>query len=155
MANFGQQLRIAQKIERNLKQILTVADGLAVNRSVNAAGDHLIEVTDGTWATTKAYILVKVQEMPLSTFPAQGFPVHKLLVCVEGDATARASLVDACFLGEVLARCKDMGCAIEIYLSAITVQPADQATAGGTFNAGAATSKRHIRASVDALGLGQ
>lgn len=156
MANNGQQKRIADKLKRNLDQILRQIDGLAVNHLVNAAGDHLIEVTDPSWATTDTYALIKIQESPVTgDYSTIGYPVHKIMVCVEGDAAGRGSLVDAGYLAEVLCRLKDMGCGIDLYLSATTVKPVDQATSGGTFNAGNATLKRHIRASVDTLGLGQ
>jgi hypothetical protein len=160
MANNGQQKRIAAKIKRNLDQILRQIDGLQVNLTVNAVGDHLIEVTDGSWATTETYALIKVQEMPLSSFPVQGLPVHKLLVCVEGDNATLGSVkgcaADIGYIGEIFSRLKDMGCAVEVYVTAVEVQPVDQATAEGTFNSGSASRlMRHIRASVDTLGLGQ
>jgi len=156
MANHGQQKRLADKLQRNLDQILRQVDGLQVAHLVNAAGDHLIEVSDGSWATTEVYALIKLQEMPvIGDFSTIGYPVHKVLICVEGDAAARGAMADAGYLAEVISRVKDLGCGIDIYLSATTVKPVDQATAGGSFNGGAATLKRHIRASVDTLGLGQ
>jgi hypothetical protein len=155
MANNGQQMRLANKLKRNLEQILRAQENLRVNHTTNAVGDHLVEITDPSWATTDTYALVKIQEMPLSDFPVQGFPVHKLMICVEADAAGRGTLIDAGYFAEFVCRLKDLGCAIEVYLSATTVKPADQATAAGTFNAGAATLKRHIRASVDTLGMGQ
>lgn len=154
--NPGQQKRIRDKIVRNLAQILKTTDGLTVTSSLNAVNEWDIAVAAaGAWATTTFYALIKIQEMPISSFPVTGYPVNKLMVCVEGDASVRGTLVDAGLLAEVLCRLKDLGCAVELYLSATTVQPADQATDGGTFNAGAATLKRHVRASVDTLGMGQ
>lgn len=160
MANNGQQKALANKIKRNLEQILKATDGLQVNHTVNAVGDHLIEVTDGSWATTEAYALLKIQEMPLSSFPVQGFPVHKLMICVEGDNATLGSVKgcagDIGYIAEVICRAKDLGCAIEMYVTALGTKPADQATAEGTFNSGSSSAlKRHIRASVDTLGLGQ
>lgn len=158
MVNAGQQFRIASKIERNLKQVLQAADGLQVSRSANAVGDNLIAVGGaGAWATGDVYALVKVQEIPLADYPVQGLPVHKLMICVEGDnatlANAKGSKVDAGYLAEIVARAKDMGCSIEVYVTAAGTQPADQATAGGTF--AACRLLRAIRASVDTIGLGQ
>ena len=154
--NPGQQKRLADKLKRNLLQILRAIDGLQVLESVNANGDYLITVTDGAWATADSFALIKIQEMPIvSEYPVIGLPVHKLMICVEADAAGNGTIMNLGIFGEVFARAKDLGCAIEIYTSATTVQPADQATAGGTFNAGAATLKRHIRASVDVIGLGQ
>lgn len=154
MVNSGQQMRIATKLQRNLKQVLRDVDGLVVNRTVNAVGDNLIEVTDGSWATGDKYALVKIQEIPLSTFPVQGLPVHKIMICVEADAGGNGMIMDAGMFGEIFARVKDLGCAIEVYLSANTVKPTDQATDGGNFGAGL-TAKRYIRASVDTIGFGQ
>ncbi len=157
MVNAGQQFRIASKIERNLKQVLQAADGLQVSRSANAVGDNLIAVGDGAWATGDVYALVKVQEIHISDYPVQGLPVHKLMVCVEGDnanvALAKGSKCDAGYLAEVIARAKDMGCTIEVHVTAAGTQPADDATAGGSF--AASRLLRVIRASVDTIGLGQ
>lgn len=147
-------MRIATKLQRNLKQVLRDVDGLVVNRIVNAVGDNLIEVTDGSWATGEVYALIKIQEIPLSSYPVQGLPVHKLMVCFEADATGNGVKGNIGYIGEILARVKDMGCAIEVYTSATTVQPTDQATDGGNFGAGL-TAKRYIRASVDTIGFGQ
>ena len=156
MANTGQQKRIADKLKRNFVQILQQVDGLQVNTSVNAVGDYLIEVTDGSWATGETYGLIKIQESPVvGDYSVVGYPVHKLLICFEAGAVAGSALANIGYLAEIIGRAKDMGCGIDMYLSATTVKPADQATAGGTFNAGAATFMRHIRASVDTLGLGQ
>lgn len=160
MANNGQQKRIADKLKRNLDQILRALDGLTVNHTVNAAGDHLIEVTDGSWATGDAYALVKIQEQPLSPFPVQGYPVHQLLICVEGDnatlGSCKGIFTDVGMYSEILSRCKDMGCGLKVYVCAKGTQPADQATAEGTFNGGSSSRlMREIRASVDTLGLGQ
>ena len=87
----------------------------------------------------------------------QGFPVHKIMICVEGDNATLGSVkgifTDVGIFGEVFARVKDMGCAVELYVTAKTVQPADDATDGGTFATSAL--KRHIRAYVDTLGFGQ
>lgn len=147
-------MRIATKLQRNLKQVLRDVDGLIVNRTVNAVGDNLLEITDGSWATGDIYALVKIQEIPLSSYPVQGLPVHKLMICVEADATGNGCIFNAGLLGEIIARVKDMGCAIEMYTSATTVKPTDQATDGGNFGAGL-TPKRYIRASVDTIGFGQ
>ena len=147
-------MRIATKLQRNLNQVLKAVDGLTVNRLVNAVGDNLIEITDGAWATGDIYALIKIQEIPLSNFPSQGLPVHKIMICVEADATGNGCIFDAGMFAEIVARVKDMGCSIEMYVSATTVQPTDQATAGGNFGAGLA-AKRYIRASVDTIGLGQ
>ena len=160
MANNGQQKRIADKIKRNLDQILRAVDGLQVTHTTNAVGDHLVTVSDGSWATTEVFALLKIQEIPLSTFPAQGFPVHKLMICLEGDNATLGSVKgcasDIGYVGEIFARAKDMGCAVEVYVTALATQPVDQATAGGTFNSGSSSAlKRHIRASVDTLGFGQ
>jgi len=156
MANYGQQKRIADKLKRNLEQILKASEGLSVLHTVNAVGDHLLTITDGAWATSDSnFALIKIQEMPLGDFPVNGYPVHKVMICLENAAAGTGVYLDAGLFGEYLARINDMGCAIEVYASANTDQPADQATAGGTFNAGAATLRRHIRASVDTLGLGQ
>ncbi len=160
MANNGQQKRIADKIKRNLEQILRAIDGLQVNHTVNAAGDHLLEVTDGSWTSGDAYALVKVQEMPLSSFPVQGYPVHKILICAEGDnatlGSCKGIFTDVGIYTEVVARLKDTGCGIQVYVCAKGSQPVDQATAEGTFNSGTgALLKREVRASVDTLGMGQ
>lgn len=161
MANHGQQKRIADKLQRNFRQILMAVDGLTVNHAVNAAGDHLIEVTPASWSSTDPYALIKIQEMPvLGDYPVVGYPVHKLMVCVEGDnatlANVKGCAGDIGYVAEVLSRAKDMGCAVEVYVTALGTKPADQATAGGTFNGGASSRlMRHIRASVDTLGLGQ
>lgn len=157
MVNAGQQFRIASKIERNLKQVLQAADGLQVSRSANAVGDNLITISDGAWATGDVFALIKVQEIPLADYPVQGLPVHKLMICVEGDnanvALAKGSKCDAGYLAEFVARAKDIGCTLEIYVTAAGTQPADQATAGGTF--AASRLLRVVRASVDTIGLGQ
>lgn len=154
MVNAGQQMRLATKLQRNLKQVFRDVDALNVNRTVNAVGDNLIEVVDASWATGDIYALIKFQEVPLSTFPVQGLPVHKIMICVEGDVTDVGCKGNIGFIAEIIARVKDMGCGIEVYASATTVQPTDQATAGGNFGAGL-TPKRFIRASVDTLGMGQ
>lgn len=154
MVNSGQQMRLATKLQRNLNQVLKSVNGYNVNRTVNAVGDNLIEVTETVWATGEVYALIKFQEIPLSTFDVQGLPVHKIMICVEGDAAAAGCKGDIGFIAEIICRCKDLGCAIEIYNSATTVQPTDQATASGNFGAGL-TPKRWIRASVDSLGFGQ
>ena len=154
MVNSGQQMRLATKLQRNLKQVFRDVDSLNVNRTVNAVGDNLIEVTEAAWATGEVYALIKFQEIPLSTFPVQGLPVHKIMICVETDAGGAGCKGNVGFIAEIIARVKDMGCAIEIYTSATTVQPTDQATDGGNFGAGL-TAKRYIRASVDTLGMGQ
>lgn len=157
MVNAGQQFRIASKIERNLKQVLQAADGLQVSRSANAVGDNLITITDGSWATGDVFALIKVQEIPLADYPVQGLPVHKLMICVEGDnanlALAKGSKCDAGYLAEIVARAKDLGCGIEVYITAAGTQPADQAAAGASF--AACKLMRAIRASVDTIGLGQ
>jgi len=154
MANSGQQMRLSSKLQRNLRQVLRDVDGLVVNRTVNVVGDNIIEVTDGSWAAGDTYVLIKLQEIELSTFPVQGLPVHKIMICVEGNAAGSGSVVHAGYLAEVIARVKDLGCGIEVYTTANTVQPADQATSGGNFGAGL-VSKRYIRASVDTIGMGQ
>ena len=154
MVNVGQQMRLATKLQRNLKQVFRDVDLLNVNRTINAVGDNLIEVVDASWATGDVYALIKFQEIPLSTFPVQGLPVHKVMICVETDAGGVGCKGNVGFIAEIIARVKDLGCAIEIYTSATTVKPADQATAAGTFGAGT-DPLRYIRASVDTLGMGQ
>ena len=152
--NQGQQMRLSSKLQRNLRQVLRDVDGLVVNRTVNAIGDNLIEVTDGSWAAGDTYALIKFQEIQISTFPVQGLPVHKVMICVEGNAAGNGSVVHVGYLAEIIARVKDLGCGIEMYATANTVQPADQATDGGNFGAGL-VAKRVIRASVDTIGMGQ
>ena len=154
MANYGQQMRLSLKLQRNLNQVLTATDGLIVNRTVNAQGDNIIEVTDGSWASGDNYALIKFQEIPVSNYPVVGLPVHKIMICVEAAAAGHGQIMDTGMFSEIVCRAKDLGCAIEIYMSANTVQPTDQATAGGNFGAGL-TAKRYIRASVDTIGFGQ
>jgi hypothetical protein len=161
MANNGQQKRIADKLKRNLDQVLRQLDGLTVNHTVNAAGDHLVEVTDPSWATTDTYALIKIQELPvIGDYSVVGYPVHKMMICVEGDnatlGSVKGSAIDVGYLAEIIGRVKDLGCGIELYVTALGTKPADQATSGGTFNSGSASAlKRFIRASVDTIGFGQ
>jgi hypothetical protein len=160
MVNAGQQQRLAQKLERNLKQVLRDLDGLQITRSTNAVGDNLLTISDGSWATTDVFALIKIQEIPLATFPAQGLPVHKLMICVEGDnatlGSVKGSACQAGYFAEFICRMKDLGCGIEVFVTALGTQPADQATDQGTFNSGSSSRLlRHIRASVDVIGMGQ
>lgn len=159
--NPTQQQRIAQKILRQFVQILRSVDGVIATLSQNAVQDYLVTVAQtGSWASTHFYALIKIQENPLSSFPVQGFPVNKLMVCIEGDNSTLGSVlgtsIDIGLFSEVLARLKDMGCELEVFVTALGTQPADQATLGGTFNSGSSSLlKRHVRASVDTLGMGQ
>ena len=153
--NPGNQQRIAQKILRQLVQILKSSDGLTATLTQNAVQDWVLTVKEaGAWATTKFYALVKIQENELSTFPVQGYPGNKIRMCVEGTAASLGVACDAGYFSEVLSRLKDMGCELEVYVTAVTVQPIDDASSNSS-SFTAATLKRHIRASVDTLGMSQ
>lgn len=159
IATLGQQSRLATKLKRNLQQVLVKADGIEVTVAANGF-DYLIKVKEaGTWATGKFHVLLKLKDMDLSQFPVQGFPVQKVLLAYESvlageTSDNRAAACRADLLAELICRVKELGCSIEIVAGATATDPLtlDVATAEGEVTG---TKLRHIRASVDTIGMGQ